>query len=94
MKLNDFKSSFYQIYGCFPLFFAALESEFLSSDVPTPKHTIQPLENLLANLKATPTFKPTNQDQDMSNEAANIVQSLPDLSFMKSNVLMFPVKMN
>ncbi|XP_052767302.1 aftiphilin-like isoform X3 [Mya arenaria] len=71
-----------------------LESEFLSSMVPSLKPSIQPLESLLANMKTTPTFKLTNQERDMSQEAAKIVQSLPDLSFMKSNVLMFPVKMN
>ncbi|WAR18989.1 hypothetical protein MAR_000827 [Mya arenaria] len=62
--------------------------------VPSLKPSIQPLESLLANMKTTPTFKLTNQERDMSQEAAKIVQSLPDLSFMKSNVLMFPVKMN
>lgn len=75
--------------------FSELENEFLSSDIPSvQKPAIQPLENILANLKTTPTFKPTNQQQDLSKEATRIVQSLPDLSFMKSKVLMFPVKMS
>ncbi|XP_045186018.2 aftiphilin-like isoform X2 [Mercenaria mercenaria] len=72
----------------------ALESEFLSTnESPVHKPAIQPLENILANLKTSSTFKPTNQNEDISKEATKVLLSLPDLVFMKSKVLMFPVKM-
>lgn len=74
---------------------SALESEFIgTNDSPVHKPTIQPLENILANLKPTSTFKLTNQNEDYSKEASKVVQSLPDLSFMTSKVLMFPVKID
>lgn len=74
----------------------ALESEFLGVEDSTSHKpaTIQPLENILANLKTSSTFKPTNQNEDLSQEASRIIQSLPNLAFMKTNVLMFPLKMN
>ncbi|KAL4238767.1 hypothetical protein ACF0H5_003475 [Mactra antiquata] len=74
---------------------SALESEFMgTSDSSVYKPTIQPLENILANLKPSSTFKPTNQNEAYSEEASKVVQSLPDLSFMTSKVLMFPVRID
>ncbi|XP_060591827.1 aftiphilin-like isoform X2 [Ruditapes philippinarum] len=73
----------------------ALETEFLSTnDSPVHKPAIQPLENILANLKTSSTFKPANQHEDVSKEASKVLLSLPDLLFMKSKVLMFPVKLD
>lgn len=74
----------------------ALESEFLGIEESTSHKpaTIQPLENILANLKSSSTFKPTNQNEDLSQEASRIIQSLPNLAFMKMKVLMFPLKLN
>ena len=76
--------------------FPALESEFLVPDDASSHKpaTIQPLENILANLKSSSTFKPTNQKEDLGQEASRIIQSLPNLSFMKTKVLMFPLKLN
>ncbi|KAL3872556.1 hypothetical protein ACJMK2_035779 [Sinanodonta woodiana] len=71
---------------------SALESEFLV-DYPSSitKPTLPPLENILASMKTTSTFKPTNQNEALSKEAQHIIQSLPDLTFMKAKVLMFPI---
>ena len=78
------------------LSFSALESEFLGLEYTTSQKpaTIQPLENILANLKSSSTYKPTNQNEDLSQEASKVIQSLPNLSFMKTKVLMFPLKLN
>lgn len=54
------------------------------------KPAMQPLQNILANLKAT---KKTRLE-DLSNEAGRVISHLPNLSFMKSKVLMFPLKDN
>ena len=71
-----------------------LESEFLKPEpVPVMKPAIQPLENILANLKSSSTFKPASQTEDISPEAQKVVQTLPNLTFMKSSVLMFPLHM-
>ena len=51
---------------------------------------MQPLQSILANLKVT---KKTRLE-DLSNEAGRIISHLPDLSFMKKKVLMFPLKQN
>ncbi|KAK3582667.1 hypothetical protein CHS0354_031079 [Potamilus streckersoni] len=70
----------------------ALESEFLADyQSSIAKPTMQPLENILASVKATSTFKKTNQNEALSKEAQDILQSLPDLTFMKAKVLMFPI---
>lgn len=74
-----------------------LESEFLGNvDSPVHKPSIQPLNNILASLKNTSAYKSTvnPSDASVSQEAASIIQSLPDLTFMKAKVLMFPMKMD
>ncbi|XP_052058510.1 aftiphilin-like [Mytilus californianus] len=52
------------------------------------KPAMQPLQNILANLKVT---KKTRLE-DLSNEAGRVISHLPNLSFMKAKVLMFPLK--
>ncbi|KAK3093870.1 hypothetical protein FSP39_021268 [Pinctada imbricata] len=55
------------------------------------KPTLQPLENILANLKVS-TVKRGRQNEHLGEETRRILNSLPDLSFMHSKVLMFPLR--
>lgn len=56
---------------------------------------VQPLENILANMKftSTTTLQPSQTtDKKLSSRANDVVTQLPDFSFMKARVLMFPLK--
>lgn len=64
----------------------AFDSELIHGQ----RTAMQPLQNILANLKVT---KKTRLE-DLSNEAGRVISHLPDLSFMKAKVLMFPLKQN
>lgn len=73
------------------------EKELMESlEHNAPVNTSQPLESILANFKPTATVgvsvngKKTNSE--LSDEAKKVLLRLPDLSFMKARVLMFPVK--
>ena len=55
------------------------------------KPNLQPLENILANMKVT-TVKKSRSSDKLGAEAAKIIKSLPDLSFMQAKVLMFPIR--
>ena len=55
----------------------------------------QPLEDILKNAKPT-SVRSRRKDEvtnlGLSAEAVKVLGSLPDLSFMQSKVLMFPLK--
>lgn len=72
------------------------EKELLKALEPSiPMSTPQPLESILANFKPTATsITNTNGKKtvEVSEEARRILGKLPNLSFMKARVLMFPVK--
>ncbi|KAL5008190.1 hypothetical protein ScPMuIL_013771 [Solemya velum] len=68
----------------------ALEYELLES-TPPGKSSIQPLESILANLKPTAVTR-SKENEKLSEEVARIVGTLPDLSFMRAKVLMFPIR--
>ncbi|XP_061193010.1 aftiphilin-like [Saccostrea echinata] len=55
------------------------------------KPNLQPLENILANLKVS-TVKKNRQTDKLGAEATKIIKTLPDLSFMQAKVLMFPIR--
>ncbi|XP_025104152.1 aftiphilin-like isoform X3 [Pomacea canaliculata] len=69
------------------------ESELLDAPRASVK-SLQPLEDILKNVK--PTSVRSRRDgssaSKMSPEAARIIANLPDLTFMQSKVLMFPIK--
>ncbi|GFO25973.1 aftiphilin [Plakobranchus ocellatus] len=58
-------------------------------DATSSQPGLQPLEEMLK--KSTPTAKLATQEI-LSPEAQRILEKMPDLSFMQSKVLMFPVK--
>ncbi|XP_050406222.1 aftiphilin isoform X2 [Patella vulgata] len=66
------------------------QSELLDAPRSSVK-PMQPLEEILKNMKLTTTTAPTTvaKDENLSKEADTIINSLPLLSFMKSKVLMF-----
>ncbi|XP_078490158.1 uncharacterized protein LOC100182104 isoform X2 [Ciona intestinalis] len=52
-----------------------------------------PLSKILASLGVASSRKTTNaEDEDISEEGRKVLQKLPDLSFMRSTVLMFPLQ--
>lgn len=55
------------------------------------KPNLQPLENILASMKVS-TVKKSRHTDKLGTEAARIIKSLPDLSFMQAKVLMFPIR--
>ncbi|XP_064600223.1 aftiphilin-like [Liolophura sinensis] len=57
-----------------------------------PPKTLQPLETILATMKFNPTIKQVKADENLSTEAARVINTLPDLSFMQAKVLMFPLR--
>ena len=80
------------------LCFAVLqkEQEILQAIEPgpaEPPRQLEPLENVLASMKFTPTAPPTKDEkEELSCEAQQVLQVLRDFSFMQSTVLMFPYK--
>lgn len=50
-----------------------------------------PLSKILASLGVSKKKEPEEDEEELSEEAAKIVANLPDLSYMRSSVLMFPV---
>lgn len=82
-----------------PLSNPDLENEFLSPvepDKTLPTRTLEPLENLMANMKLTTTTHPSvtksGDGEQWSRETEDILARLADLGFMQSYVLMFPLK--
>ncbi|XP_060082959.1 aftiphilin-like isoform X2 [Ylistrum balloti] len=57
-----------------------------------PKTAMQPLENILANLKTNSTMRQVRPAENLTPEATKVISSLPNLSFMKARALMFPFK--
>ncbi|XP_021379990.1 aftiphilin-like isoform X4 [Mizuhopecten yessoensis] len=57
-----------------------------------PKAAMQPLENILANLKSSSTIRPARPAENLTPEATKVITSLPSLSFMQARSLMFPFK--
>ncbi|XP_033734549.1 aftiphilin-like isoform X3 [Pecten maximus] len=57
-----------------------------------PKAAMQPLENILANLKTNSTMRQVRPAENLTPEATKVITSLPNLSFMKARALMFPFK--
>lgn len=55
------------------------------------KPNLQPLESILASMKVS-TVKKSRHTDKLGTEAARIIKSLPDLSFMQAKVLMFPIR--
>ncbi len=78
-------------------YLAALENELLREIEPpsSSQPRLQPLENILATMKFTPTA-PTSGvasgNRELSKESFGVIDALPDLNFMSAKVLMFPVK--
>lgn len=63
----------------------------------TTVKTLQPLESVLANMKFVSTAPSSantakHDSANLTEDAARVIQRLPDLSFMHATVLMFPVK--
>ncbi|XP_069116235.1 aftiphilin-like isoform X3 [Argopecten irradians] len=56
------------------------------------KSAMQPLENILANLKTNSTMRQVRPAENLTPEATKVISSLPNLSFMKARALMFPFK--
>ena len=77
-------------------FVLALEEEFLQNLGPADSGQAKPLpalESILANMKFTPTALPTDKPKEaVSSETMAILRTLPDLSFMRAKVLMFPFR--
>lgn len=74
----------------------SLENELLQSIEPPrsdqPK-SLQPLETLLANMKYSSTAPKSNKNEvKLSPEALRIIQTFPDISFMKAKFLVFPLR--
>ncbi|ESO85397.1 hypothetical protein LOTGIDRAFT_154892 [Lottia gigantea] len=67
------------------------QSELLDAPRSSVK-PMQPLEDILKNMKSTTMstpFSETPRTENLSKEADDVIKSLPLLSFMKSKVLMF-----
>jgi hypothetical protein len=73
---------------------AVFESEILDAPRSGVRPASRPLEDILKSVK--PTSVRSRRDDtaasSMSAEAAQVLAGLPDLSFMQSHVLMFPIK--
>jgi len=51
-----------------------------------------PFSKILASFGVNPAGKKSQgDDEDLSDDAKKLLKKLPQLSFMRSNVLMFPV---
>ena len=83
---------------CVYILISALENELLKEIEPpsSAQPRLQPLENILATMKFTPTTQLSgsqgNIKQELSKEGTGVIDMLPDLNFMSAKVLMFPVK--
>ena len=83
---------------CVYILISALENELLKEIEPpsSAQPRLQPLENILATMKFTPTTQLSgsqgNSKQELSKEGTGVIDMLPDLNFMSAKVLMFPVK--
>ena len=49
-----------------------------------------PLSKILASLKVS-SKKPQEEEEELSDEAIEVLDRLPNLSYMRSRVLMFPL---
>ncbi|XP_071962553.1 uncharacterized protein [Antedon mediterranea] len=73
-----------------------LDSEFLGLEMSTPlapppgTSSIKPLDNILKNMQSSMVAQP-KKDENLSEEANNVLSNLAQLSFMHSKVLMFPM---
>lgn len=73
-------------------------SVFQSEILDAPRSGVkasQPLEDILKNVKPTSVRSrraDASSTSQMSPEAARVLAGLPDLTFMQSKVLMFPIK--
>ena len=82
----------------YPFLLSALENELLKEIEPpsSAQPRLQPLENILATMKFTPTTQlggsQGNDKQQLCKEGSSVTDMLPDLNFMSAKVLMFPVK--
>ncbi|CAK8694219.1 unnamed protein product [Clavelina lepadiformis] len=69
--------------------------ELAMNDVPpaaaNTTKLADPLSKILASLGVSKKKEPEEDEEELSEEAAKIVANLPDLSYMRSSVLMFPV---
>ncbi|ELU04537.1 hypothetical protein CAPTEDRAFT_189802 [Capitella teleta] len=70
------------------------EKEILQALEPSkgqPPKSLQPLENLLATMKFTPTTPASKvkDDEELSSKGREVILGLPNLSFMHAKVLMF-----
>lgn len=70
-------------------YFSFSLSVFKAENQDSARIPLQPLEEILK--KTTPTAKFVTNEV-LSPEAVRILEKMPDLSFMHSAVLMFPVK--
>lgn len=59
-------------------------------EVDAPKKN-DPLARILATLKVSGAKKSDDENESLSDEAVQVLRQLPDLSYMRSRVLMFPV---
>ena len=68
--------------------------ELAMSVTPDPESAKKPdpLTKILASLKVSSNRKDSEDESDsLSEEASQVMQKLPDLSYMRSRVLMFPL---
>lgn len=73
---------------------ASMEDEILDSIGPEVKknQTLQPLEEILSLKNFRPTAPNVHRTENLSSSARSIVTRIPDISFMRSHMLMFPLK--
>ncbi|XP_033125917.1 aftiphilin-like isoform X2 [Anneissia japonica] len=73
-----------------------LDSEFLGLEMSSPLapppggSSTKPLDSILKNMQTSMVTQP-KKDENLSQEANNVLSNLPQLSFMHAKVLMFPM---
>ncbi|XP_071834687.1 uncharacterized protein [Apostichopus japonicus] len=65
--------------------------------IPSPalapsKSTFKPLDEIMKSSSISMVQQPSKRESDLSGEANRVLDGLPDLSFMLTKVLMFPIR--
>ena len=69
-----------------------LEKEFLSSNENVPTMSSSTIDKLLGSARTSIKKSPLTKPQpDHRPELTDILKKIPDLNYMQSNMLMFPV---
>lgn len=71
-----------------------MEDEILDSIEPEVKKNqkLQPLEEILSLKNFRSTAPTVHRTDNLSSSAKSVVTRIPDISFMRSHMLMFPLK--